>query len=105
MRTRVNETAVDAPTATVAVLAVSNEKGTSTPSVLRPSVRRNETWIRLTVTWLFDVSPTSMSFGARLNVIVPLSVKIVGQGFVVEHTPPVVTSVSTSDARLAAAVP
>src|SRR5215472_15302037 len=92
---------------TVTVAAVSNAYGTSTPSVLRPSVRRYDTWIRLIVTWLLDVRPVElvMSFGARLSVSVPVSSKIVGQGFCVVHVPPLVTMVRTSDVRVDDGVP
>src|SRR5262252_8417651 len=90
---------------TVTVLAVSYEKGTSTPSVFRPSVRRYDTWMRLIVTWLFDVNATSASLGARLKEIVPVSLKIVGQGLVVEHVPPVVMIVRTSEVKFVVAAP
>src|SRR5215472_11886326 len=92
---------------TVTVAAVSNAYGTSTPSVLRPSVRRYDTWIRLIVTWLLDVRPAAlvMSFGARLSDNVPVSSKMTVHGLAVVHVPPLVTSVTTSDARVADGVP
>jgi hypothetical protein len=45
------------------------------------------------------------SLGARLIVIDPLSLKVVGQGFACEQVPPLVTIVKTSEVKAAAAVP
>src|SRR5436309_859985 len=90
-RTSVNETVVSSDT--VAVTALSNEYGTSTPSVFRPSERTNCTWYCSTVIQLAcdgaagaEGEPGSLR--PRPNWTRPRSLKIVGDDF---------TTVTTSE--------
>ncbi len=88
---------------TVAVAPLSKAYGTSTPSTLRPSVRRNATCTCEIVTSLFVLGATvlpaaPMSLGERRSVATAVSEKIVGHGVASVHGAGVVTSVMTSDA-------
>src|SRR5262245_4976048 len=101
-RTMSNPAVTSPSSGTVKVSPESIGCGTSTPGVLRPSVRRYTTRYRVNVTWLSALGAagtpgTPGSFSTSDIVTAPTSLKVVAHGVVVEQGSGVVTNVMTSE--------
>src|SRR5262245_30195042 len=82
-----------------AVTAPSKAHGTSTPCWFLPSARRNSTWYRLIVTWLFEVGERVTFFIVEVTLAVAMSSRTVGHGLAALHGAGVVKSTWTSELR------